>query len=182
MAKLARRVSGEKSARSAISRVCRRERRRSAQNLVGRKDGIGVVDKTGSPCSTVGVRGHASVTGCSMRAGTGAVSPVSPHGTTACHAEPGEPDGTQRAIITHPRVMSHITCGYTISYAGLSQNRRSTTTPTIAKSQYESCMATWSHTYTQNLTPSVTLGHPGDTQRVRVPQALTPSQSLTHSM
>lgn len=36
MAKLARSVRGEKSARSAISKVCRRERRRSAQNLVGR--------------------------------------------------------------------------------------------------------------------------------------------------
>ena len=35
MAKLARRVSGEKSVRSEISKVYRRERRRSAQNLVG---------------------------------------------------------------------------------------------------------------------------------------------------
>lgn len=49
---------------------------------------------------------------------------------------------------------SHVVTRHTIWYAGLSQNRKSTTTPRIPKSQHESCTAARSYACTQNLTLS----------------------------
>lgn len=91
MAKLARRVRGEKSARSAISRVCSRERRRSAQNLVRRPDGVRVAaesqqDQRPPPPSPA--LGHTSVS-------------------------PGDRvlrEGRDRGCFSHPRVPTPYNC------------------------------------------------------------------------
>lgn len=160
MAKLAKRVRGEKSARSAISKVCRRERRRSAQNLVGRPGGLGGTGKSRQdqqpllrclstrPCIT-----------STVRAGSGAVS------VTCVYT-----------LYTRQSRL-HATHGHTVSYSVQVGEPQPHPEPRAR----ESCTATQSYTYTQNLVPSQSHLATLMIQKASESHMLTHPRSLTHS-
>lgn len=189
MAKLARSVSGEKSARSAISKVCRRERRRSAQNLVGRPDWVRGSGRDGQDQQPL-LRGQTPLS--TVRAGTGAVRVTSvpahlqctstqrnKHTPESCHVVPRHTWSqslTHRFPVKvrdpqpHPESQPCESCSATCHTLIPRTSSHLATLLTLTASE--------SHTLThsRSLTHAVTLMH---TNTTTGPQALTSDRQVT---